>query len=1058
MKIKYKKNLKNWYFTVFVSAVFYVGLLNLSYAGECSEAFADPDSFAFAMSKGLHITNAKQAGFFELYRNWFGDKTKDTGGKALHDVLGQLEKYPELSKLPMREQILTVQVRERAKPESLTEFLKSFTRSAGRIRNKLFQISANYGFWATLLAFPEISARDGLSKQEQKTLRKERKKNFFTYLDSSPLNQETREFIEDPRNDYRPKVMVLYQALNQIREDLTRADLFEPSNNKVIQNISQAMVDLVHTAGFGNKLLTEMLKSKDPLENLEGIRAILSERDIVAMDLGFEGHFAELQSSLRTKKPVDDFTGLLRKIEKDVESGSYTVKGSVHFRLRSLSLIEAPFRGCLGGSDCSTRTYFYKALDPNFLYFTLTDSAHRSSGHITLVLGEAKSEEGGPVNTAFVDKIQNIPNNLIIPALQGIALSLKERGYTLGIPKATGNHTGLSNEFLTSSYVKSEVLPYLGGSLTNFRPHHHGYFLGSAGYSRAYESLDMLRWTRDFDLRRGQGVEISPGEIFLPRSMSEDLEIPDLYKAILLLEKSEKEGDQIRFLSNLLTMREIKELNISEKQVESILKSRIRDFRLSFKVRKLAFFRLIEFRQAVDNRADISFLDISFLERHFLRYFSEKERDSIIGEMSNWKHSRTQYKRDFIKDLSLSKWVLIINHAYYRQRVLSATERKILDINVRVEDYNTPLMLASKKGNKGAVRFLIEAGADIKAVNRLGNTALLLASENGHTEVVRLLIEAGADVGFEGGNWKTALLLASENGHTEVVRLLIEKGGVDAHAVSHSRRETALLLASENGHTEVVRLLIEAGADIKKAVNRDKKTALLLASENGHTEVIRLLIEAGADVNAKSGYRIHSETALLFMARIRYRGMENAFDISPFPVRWWRSLTRETAVSRYIETMKFLIKQGADVNTQNRNGDTALILAVEGGNMTAIRLLIKKGADVNIQNEVGDTALILAVRRGNMTAVRLLIKKGADVNIQNEVGDTALMSAVRYRNMTAVRLLIKKGADVNIQAENGDSAYTLAKQREMRRLMELLEPFTDKSVVRLSRFQHNVRH
>ena len=86
-----------------------------------------------------------------------------------------------------------------------------------------------------------------------------------------------------------------------------------------------------------------------------------------------------------------------------MENQPYIVKGKETFRLRALSLQESSFRGCLGG-DCSTRSYFDLALDPNFIYFTLTDVHHRSSGQITVVLGTAVNKKGEVVKTAFVDR------------------------------------------------------------------------------------------------------------------------------------------------------------------------------------------------------------------------------------------------------------------------------------------------------------------------------------------------------------------------------------------------------------------------------------------------------------------------------------------------------------------------------------------------------------------------------------------------------------------------------------------------------------------------------
>ena len=160
----------------------------------------------------------------------------------------------------------------------------------------------------------------------------------------------------------------------------------------------------------------------------------------MAFELGFTGHFAELKAHFKAKIP--DKTKYLTQITEEIQNQPDTaVRGTEVLRLRPLSIQESPFRSCLSG-DCATNTYFETALDPNFLYFTLTNSRHESSGHVTLVLGEAQSPKGLTVKTAFVDKIQNIEPQKLNAVLQGIYLSLKEQGYVLALPKDVGDLNG----------------------------------------------------------------------------------------------------------------------------------------------------------------------------------------------------------------------------------------------------------------------------------------------------------------------------------------------------------------------------------------------------------------------------------------------------------------------------------------------------------------------------------------------------------------------------------------------------------------------------------------
>jgi hypothetical protein len=76
------------------------------------------------------------------------------------------------------------------------------------------------------------------------------------------------------------------------------------------------------------------------------------------------------------------------------------------------------------------------------------------------------------------------------------------------------------------------------------------------------------------------------------------------------------------------------------------------------------------------------------------------------------------------------------------------------------------LVWASWYGQTGAVKVLLEAGADVHAGD---DAPLRAASAKGHTWIAKLLLEAGADVHADGD---APLRLASANGHTETVTLL----------------------------------------------------------------------------------------------------------------------------------------------------------------------------------------------------------------------------------------------------------------------------------------------
>jgi len=153
------------------------------------------------------------------------------------------------------------------------------------------------------------------------------------------------------------------------------------------------------------------------------------------------------------------------------------------------------------------------------------------------------------------------------------------------------------------------------------------------------------------------------------------------------------------------------------------------------------------------------------------------------------------------------------------------------------------LLEAAEIGDYNGIVKAIQAGADMNIKNEDGETALTLASSMGLTDIVELLIDAGVNVNAKSEYLgMTALMLASEFGHLDIVELLIE-AGADVN-IKNKSGGTALSLASIKGYTDIVELLIDAGADVN-AMNKFGKTAYDYASTN---EIKKILIEAGARV------------------------------------------------------------------------------------------------------------------------------------------------------------------------------------------------------------------
>jgi ankyrin repeat protein len=118
-----------------------------------------------------------------------------------------------------------------------------------------------------------------------------------------------------------------------------------------------------------------------------------------------------------------------------------------------------------------------------------------------------------------------------------------------------------------------------------------------------------------------------------------------------------------------------------------------------------------------------------------------------------------------------------------------------------------------------------------------------------------------------------------------------------------------------------------------------------------------------------------------------------------------------------LESVEMLLRARADVNAANDLGATPLWAASENGSLPVVARLLAAGADPNQALRLGETPLMVASRSGNPEVVKALLARGANPNVAGPRGQTALMWAVAQRHASVVAELIRGGADVHARSE-----------------------------------------
>ncbi|GGE83663.1 ankyrin repeat protein [Priestia taiwanensis] len=114
------------------------------------------------------------------------------------------------------------------------------------------------------------------------------------------------------------------------------------------------------------------------------------------------------------------------------------------------------------------------------------------------------------------------------------------------------------------------------------------------------------------------------------------------------------------------------------------------------------------------------------------------------------------------------------------------------------------------------------------------------------------------------------------------------------------------------------------------------------------------------------------------------------------------------------ETVKSLIDKGVNVDVQDTNGQTPLMVATYKNDIETATLLIAAGANVNIQDDLKNTPFLYAGAEGYLEILKMTIAAGADTTITNRYGGTALIPAAEHGYVDVIQeLLTMTTIDVN---------------------------------------------
>jgi ankyrin repeat protein len=230
----------------------------------------------------------------------------------------------------------------------------------------------------------------------------------------------------------------------------------------------------------------------------------------------------------------------------------------------------------------------------------------------------------------------------------------------------------------------------------------------------------------------------------------------------------------------------------------------------------------------------------------------------------------------------------------------------------------------------------------------------------------------------------------SRSAAQKVLRLRQEQAALDG-GKTELLPLTAEIKSEEDQEIARIQTMIQNSPDLINAPGEGGNTPLTQSAYKGWLKVATYLIEHGADVN------LGGMPALSAAAAAGNRAM-----------------------------VELLLSRGANVNSKDSHGKTALHIAAEKEFPTVAEVLLANKADANAQDNSGNTPLFSAANNGSLKLVAMLLAAGANPNLPNKQGLTPLVLPAAHRSSEIVKALLAAGANPNVERDNGRTPLSYA--------------------------------
>ncbi|XP_061180797.1 ankyrin-1-like [Saccostrea echinata] len=284
----------------------------------------------------------------------------------------------------------------------------------------------------------------------------------------------------------------------------------------------------------------------------------------------------------------------------------------------------------------------------------------------------------------------------------------------------------------------------------------------------------------------------------------------------------------------------------------------------------------------------------------------------------------------------------------------------------------------------------------------------MVTSMNGYCGFVRYLLQQGASVNFQNQDGISPLHEACQGRHCEVIKILLSN---DANVnLKDIDGETPLSLACKHDFIEIVDQLLCNGADINLQDSLGL-TPIHKSISEGHIRTVQSLIERGCDINITSK---RGDTPFTLACYFGDRAIVELFIKKGINRQQLQDGMQKACVKGYKTIISILLQHGAEINSKNTQGLSALHISCAQNNSDLVSYLFSKGALANIPSDDKQTPLHFAAKHLSVKCLSVLLENKAEINAVDNKERTAL-----HYSLTDSDVYFKKKVEMKNEHERG---------------------------------------